>query len=138
MIRTETILFATRGGAHVLDVTADVQAVVEKSGAREGAATVFVRGSTAAVTTAEFEPGVVRDLQDLFERVAPGRARYHHAESAGDDNGHSHVRAALLGPSLVVPFSRGRLMLGTWQQIIFIDFDAHPRERSLVVQVNGE
>lgn len=138
MIRTETLSFSTPGNAHVVDVTSDVAALVETSGAREGSATIFVRGSTAAVTTVGFEPGVVGDLQDLFERLAPARARYHHADTAGDDNGHSHVRAGLLGPSLVVPFSRARLLLGPWQQIIFVDFDTHPRDRTLIVQVHGE
>jgi secondary thiamine-phosphate synthase enzyme len=114
-----------------------VQRVVTERGLREGQALVFVGGSTAGLTTLEFEPGLVRDLPETFERIAPRAARYHHEDTWHDGNGHSHCRAALLGPSLVVPVKDGALMLGTWQQIVLVDFDNRPRQRDVVVQLTG-
>lgn len=137
-VRTRTLRVETRGNTDIRDLTADVQNAVAESGLRAGSAVVFVAGSTVGVTTVEYEPGLVRDLQEAFERLAPGRARYHHRETAGDDNGHSHVRASLLGPSLVVPFAEGRLLLGTWQQIVLADFDTRGRTRDVLVQIHGE
>jgi secondary thiamine-phosphate synthase enzyme len=134
MVRTHTIRLRTRGHSDVVDLTQEIARVVEGS----GIATVFVPGSTAGVTTIEHEPGVVGDLQALFERLAPENARYRHSETAGDDNGSAHVRAGLLGPSLTVPFADGRLLLGTWQQIVFVDFDTRPRSREVIVQVISE
>jgi len=99
---------------------------------------MFVPGSTAALTTVEFEPGLVQDLPAFFERIIPRRAHYHHEDTWHDGNGHSHVRASLLGPSLTVPFKDGALLLGTWQQIVLIDFDNRRRRRKLVVQLSGE
>lgn len=137
-IVTEVVRVATRGDADVRDITADVAALVRRYAFLHGQALVFVSGSTAGVTTIEFEPGLVRDLPEAFERVAPRGARYHHDEAWHDGNGHSHVRASLLGPSLAVPFRDGRLLLGAWQQIVLVDFDNRPRKREVVVQICGE
>jgi len=134
----ETIERKTRGNAHILDVTGDVAEVLESSDLERGLVTVFVPGATAGVTTIEFESGLVADLERAFEHLAPANIPYAHNERWGDGNGHSHVRAALLGPSLSVPFSEGRMILGTWQQIVVVDFDNHPRRRRIVVQVIGE
>jgi secondary thiamine-phosphate synthase enzyme len=125
-----------QGDAH--DITRVVAAAVSASGATAGLATVFVTGSTAAVTTIEFEPGAVSDFNRLFEQLAPRGAEYRHHLRWGDDNGSSHVRAALLGPSLTVPIVDGALTLGTWQQIMLIEFDTRPRQREIVVQIVGE
>jgi secondary thiamine-phosphate synthase enzyme len=122
----------------VHDITARVQAAVAESGLASGIATVFVPGSTGAVTTVEYEPGLVQDLQELFDRIAPEGPPYHHDQRWHDGNGHAHVRASLLGPSLTVPFEGGRLELGTWQQIVFLDFDPPARERRLRVKILGE
>jgi secondary thiamine-phosphate synthase enzyme len=136
-IVTETVRVSTRGEGHVIDVTREIQARIEKHGFREGQALVFVPGSTAALTTLEYEPGLVEDLPAAFERIAPREIRYAHHEQWNDGNGHSHVRASLLGPSLTVPFDEGRLLLGTWQQIVLVDFDNRARDRRLVVQLTG-
>lgn len=120
------------------DITPIVADCVRDSRARAGIATVFVVGSTAGVTTIEFEPGAVADLNRVFERIVPRDAPYEHHLRWGDDNGSSHVRAALLGPSLTVPFRDGALAVGTWQQIVLVEFDTRPRTRRLVVQVLGE
>ena len=121
----------------MIDATARVQEVVRRHGFLEGQALVFVSGSTAGLTTVEFEPGLQKDLPAAFERLAPRGIRYEHEETWHDDNGHSHVRASLLGPSLTVPFRDGRLLLGTWQQIVLIDFDTRSRRREVVVQLTG-
>ena len=137
-ITTHTETLRTKGQDDCVDVTGAVQGAVSRSKVRQGLATVFVTGSTAGVTTVEYEPGLVQDLEELFDRIAPAEARYHHEERWHDGNGHSHVRASLLGPSLVVPFAKGKLLLGTWQQVILIDFDNRPRTRELVVTLMGE
>jgi secondary thiamine-phosphate synthase enzyme len=129
---------ASRGNGDILDVTGLVAEAVRGSGIANGIATVFVTGSTAALTTLEFEPGLVHDLKAAFERLYPREMEYRHHERWGDDNGHSHVRASMIGPGLVVPVSEGRLTLGTWQQIVLVDFDTRPRTREFVVQVMGE
>jgi secondary thiamine-phosphate synthase enzyme len=128
----------TRGQGDAHDITDLVAAAVEESTCTAGIATVFVVGSTAAVTTIEFEPGAVADLNRLLQTIAPREADYRHHLRWGDDNGSSHVRAALLGPSLTVPFGGGKLILGTWQQIALVELDTRPRKRELVVQVVGE
>ena len=120
------------------DVTGDVAEAVRNSGLNDGIVTVFVRGSTGAVSTVEYEPGLVVDLRDYFDRAIPPDIPYQHDRRWHDGNGHSHVRATLMGPSLTVPFVDGRLTLGTWQQIIFVDFDVRSRSRTLIVQVMGE
>jgi secondary thiamine-phosphate synthase enzyme len=137
-VQTRTLSLQTRGRGHILDITSDVARAVRESKMRDGVATLFVPGSTASVTTMEFEPGLVKDMADLFERLAPSGEEYAHHETGGDDNGASHLRASLLGPSLAVPFAGGRLVLGTWQQVVFIDHDTRPRSREVVVQVMGE
>ncbi len=134
---TDTIAVSTRGDSQMLDLTPSIQAALERHRYREGHALVFVSGSTAALTTVEFETGLQRDLPAALERIAPREIRYAHEETWHDDNGHSHVRASLLGPSLVAPFKDGRLLLGTWQQIVLVDFDTRPRRRELVLQLCG-
>jgi secondary thiamine-phosphate synthase enzyme len=128
----------TRGDGHCVDITAEVVKAVSSSGLADGIAHLFVVGSTAGITTIEFEPGCVHDLGELFERIAPRLTDYRHHERWGDRNGHSHMRASLLGPDLAVPFVEGTLLLGTWQQLILVDFDDRPRERTVVVQMIGE
>ena len=135
---TDRVNVETRRDSHMLDLTDAVQQVVERNGFVEGQALVFVAGSTAALTTIEFEPGLIQDLPALFERIAPRDIPYRHEEAWHDGNGHSHVRASLLGPSLAVPFAKGRLLTGTWQQIVLVDFDNRPRRRDVVVQLSGE
>ena len=138
MVATHRRDIATRGQDDAHDITEIVAAAVTQSGVTRGIATVFVVGSTAGVTTIEFEPGAVSDLNRLFEEIAPRRQDYRHHLRWGDDNGSSHVRAALLGPSLTVPFADGTLILGTWQQIMLLEFDTRPRKREIVIQVVGE
>ena len=136
-VHTETLEFATRGNDDVKDLTDEIRGCVKASGYTHGTVTVFCPGSTGGVTTIEYEPGLVHDIQEAVERVFPRSLRYRHNELNHDDNGHSHVRAAMLGPSLTVPFIDGHLTLGTWQQIVFLDFDSGPRQRRLVAQVLG-
>ncbi len=129
---------ATRGNTHVIDITDEVQRVVVDSGIRDGILVVFVVGSTASITTTEAEPGLLtHDLKVFCERIAPEGEYYRHEETWHDDNGHAHVRASALGPSITVPLTDGRLPLGTWQQIILLDFDTRPRRREVVVQIVG-
>jgi secondary thiamine-phosphate synthase enzyme len=135
---TERLHLETRGDDDIQDVTAAVQALVDRHALQHGQVLVFVPGSTAGLTTVEFEPGLLKDLPAAFERLAPRRLRYHHEDTWHDGNGHSHVRASLLGPSLTVPVEAGRLVLGTWQQIVLVDFDNRPRRREVVVQLWGE
>lgn len=138
MVMTSTLEFATNGQGDARDITESINAAVDESGMQAGVATIFVVGSTAAVTTIEFEPGAVADFNRLFERLASRSGEYEHHLRWGDDNGSSHVRAALLGPSLGVPFVDGRLTLGTWQQVMLIEFDTRARKRKVVIQVIGE
>lgn len=138
MVVTFTNDIATRGHGDIRDVTDEVAGAMQASGCTAGTITVFVVGSTAAVTTMEYEPGAVADLKEVLEQLAPRHGQYHHHLTWGDDNGSSHVRAALLGPSLAVPFADSRLFLGTWQQVVLIECDTRPRNRQLVVQVMGE
>jgi secondary thiamine-phosphate synthase enzyme len=138
MVATQKFEISTKGQGDAKDITDKVAAAIAASGARSGTATVFVVGSTAGVTTIEFEPGAVADLNKVFERLAPRDADYQHHLRWGDDNGSSHVRAALLGPSITVPFVDGALTLGTWQQLMLLEFDTRPRRREVVVQVIGD
>ncbi len=136
---TFTITRRTRGNDHILDITGDLLEGVRESGIRSGQLAAMVVGSTAALTATEFEPGLVEhDLAAALERLAPRDGRYEHEETWGDDNGHSHVRASLIGPSVALPVVDGRVPLGTWQQIILMDFDTRPRERTVVVNLVGE
>jgi secondary thiamine-phosphate synthase enzyme len=138
MVKTDTHEVSTKGQGDARDVTSVVARVVSESGARSGIATTFVVGSTAGMTTLEFESGVVHDIDEVLERVAPRDDDYRHHLKWHDDNGSSHVRAAIVGPSVVVPFADGKLMLGTWQQIVLLEFDTQPRRRQLVIQIIGE
>jgi secondary thiamine-phosphate synthase enzyme len=137
-IVTEQIELDTVGFSDIKDVTSEVAEIVRKHKMKDGTVTVFVPGATAGVTTIELEPGLQRDFPLLFERLAPADMKYHHDMTWHDGNGFSHVRASLLGPSLTVPFVDGRLTLGTWQQIILVDFDNKPRKRRIVIQAMGE
>lgn len=137
-IITESIDISTRGNPDIIDITHQVGNVLNKAGLKHGSLTVFVSGSTAGVTTIEYEPGLLEDLPEAFEKIAPTGVTYHHDATWGDGNGYAHVRAALLGPSFNVPFKNGKLLLGTWQQIVVMDFDNRPRKRSVVVQMMGE
>lgn len=138
MVYTHTFRLSARGHSDMHDITPQVEEAVSASGLRDGMVIVFTPSSTSGITTIEFESGALSDLKQLFERVAPEDAEYLHNLRWGDGNGYAHVRAALLGPSLTVPLVNGRLRLGTWQQITFIDFDNRPRQREIVVQVVGE
>jgi secondary thiamine-phosphate synthase enzyme len=137
-VKTMHFDLQTGGNNDTHDITARVAQAVEESGLSAGIVTVFVPGSTGGVTTIEFESGAVSDLDVMLQRIVPRDIEYKHNLRWGDGNGHSHVRAALIGPSLTVPFHDGRLILGTWQQIVFVDFDNRSRRRNLVVQVMGE
>ena len=134
-IITESIDISTQGHTDIIDITQEVQRLLTQSELREGGVTVFISGSTAAVTSIEYEPGLLKDLPEAFEKFAPTGVQYHHDATWGDGNGYAHVRAALVGASFTVPFQNGRLLLGTWQQIVVIDFDNRPRRRSVVVQI---
>ncbi|HID88242.1 MAG TPA: YjbQ family protein [Anaerolineales bacterium] len=138
MVVTKELHLSTRGHTDVVDITGEVAQLVRASGLRAGIVTLFCPGSTGGLTTIEYESGVVADLRQVLDEVVPPDRDYRHHLRWGDDNGHSHIRAALIGPSLTVPFVNGRLTLGTWQQIVFCDFDTRPRTRRLVVQIIGE
>ncbi len=138
MVKTGSIQLSTRGNADVQDITAQVAQVVRHSEINSGTVTVFCPSSTSALTTIEYESGCVSDLRRLFEEIIPQNREYAHNAKWHDGNGHSHIRAALLGPSLTVPFVEGSLTLGTWQQVIYVDFDARSRSRKLVLQIIGE
>jgi len=134
---TGSIEFSSNGDADMIKITEEVADAVRQTGLSDGTATLFVPGATGALTTLEYEPGVVEDVQRALDVVAPADRVYRHNVNLGDGNGHSHVRAGLVGPSLVIPFVDGRLTLGRYQDIVFCDFDARPRERTIVVQVMG-
>ena len=138
MIKTSFIGIQTRGDTDIVDITSHVANELRNSKLADGVATVFVAGSTAGITTIEFEPGLIKDVRAFFEAIAPQGKRYFHEEAWHDGNGHSHVRSALLKTSLAIPFADGKLLLGTWQQIVLIDFDNRPRARRVVAQFMGE
>ncbi len=135
---TAGIDISSKGFSDIIDITRKVSSIVSDSGIRDGLVSIFVPGSTGSITTIEYEEGVVQDLRDAIERLVPSSIDYRHDLRWGDGNGFSHVRAALMKPGLTVPLSGGRLTLGTWQQIVFIDFDNRPRRRNIVVQVLGD
>ena len=128
---------SSQGFTDVIDVTQEIREAAARSNVAEGVAHVFVEGSTAALSTIEFEPGAVRDLKEALDRIAPMNSQYHHNEAWGDGNGYAHLRAALMKPSLSIPISGGKLGLGTWQQVILLDFDNRPRQRTIHVQVTA-
>ena len=135
---TKTIRVKTKGEDDIVNITEQTSKAIENSGIKNGTVTIFVSGSTAALTTIEYEPGLLSDFPKMLERVAPKNIDYGHEQMWHDGNGHSHVRASLVGPSLSVPFSNRRLMLGTWQQIVLLELDTRSRERNLVLQIVGE
>lgn len=138
MIRAQKLVEKTKGFCDIIDLTAKVQERIQKEKVQRGLATLFVTGSTAALTTIEYEPGLIEDMKELVERFIPSNKRYHHDDRWGDDNGFSHLRASVFGPSLNIPIESGRLALGTWQQIVLLDFDNRPRTREVMLQIMGE
>jgi secondary thiamine-phosphate synthase enzyme len=135
---TKDITLQSRGNCDIIDITSQVIGNVEKSGIGNGTVTLFIVGSTAGVTTIEYEPNLLSDFKDMWDRVMPQNIHYEHNKTWGDGNGHSHVRASTLGASLTIPFVNKKLTLGTWQQIVLVDFDNRPRSRKIVVQILGE
>ena len=138
MVVTKKISLQTKGQCDIIDITPQVEQQVAETGINSGTATLFVAGSTAGVSTIEFEPGLVSDFKGMWERTIPQNIPYDHDRRWGDGNGYSHVRSSLLGASLVVPFNDKRLTLGTWQQIVLVDFDNRPRSRQIILQIMGE
>lgn len=128
----------TKGNEDFVNITRQLVKLCDSSGLENGIMTVFISGSTAGITTFEYEPGLIRDLKEFYDKMAPTNVHYHHDEAWGDANGFSHVRATLTGPSMVIPFEKGKLLLGTWQQVVLMEFDNRPRSREVVVQVMGE
>ena len=135
---TKGITFQTRGNCDIIDITSQVAKEVQESGVNNGTVTLFITGSTAGITTIEYEPRLLSDFKNMWDRVIPQDIPYEHNKTWGDGNGHSHVRASMLGASLTIPFANKRLTLGTWQQIVFIDFDNRSRSRKMVLQIMGE
>ncbi len=138
VVETRNLRFKTSGNAEVLDITGRVQQSLQESSITHGTVTVFAVGSTAGITTIEYESGLVGDIKDLWDRLVPARTGYGHDQAWGDGNGHSHLRSALTGTSLTIPVVSKRLTLGTWQQIVYIDFDNRPRSREVILQIMGE
>jgi secondary thiamine-phosphate synthase enzyme len=128
----------TKGNGDFINISSLLLNMLNESDLQNGIMTVFVSGSTAGITTFEYEPGLIRDLKEFYDKVAPSNVRYHHDETWGDANGFSHVRATLTGPSLTIPLEKGKLLLGTWQQVVLVEFDNRPRKRDVVVQIMGE
>jgi secondary thiamine-phosphate synthase enzyme len=136
MVKARQIKVKTKGNCDIVNITLQVAEAVKNSDVNNGVVTAFVVGSTAGITTTEYEPGLVNyDLEAAFEKIAPKNARYEHEQTWHDDNGHAHVRASLLGPSITIPIVDGELTLGTWQQIILVDFDTRPRNRTVICQI---
>lgn len=138
MIVASSVTVESKGNGEVINITPDVKTCLSKSGVNNGSVTIFISGSTAAITTIEYEPGLISDFGHFWEQLLPANLLYQHNQKWQDGNGHSHLRASLLGPSLVIPVVNGRITLGTWQQVVVIDFDNKPRKREIVVQIFGE
>ncbi len=136
-IETHSFNLKTEGNCDILDITTEVQNIVKENNFNEGSALVFVSGSTAGITTIEYEPGLMKDYPAFFEKIIPSEKNYQHNNTWHDGNGHSHIRASLQGASFTVPFNNGELLIGTWQQIILIDFDNRSRNRNVIVQISG-
>ncbi len=134
----DEISIKTKGEVDVVDLTAEIQRIVTQSKIEQGIACVFINGSTGAITTIEYEPGLLQDLPRALEKIAPKGITYAHHETWHDDNGHSHVRASLMSPSVTIPIRKGSLLHGTWQQIVFVELDTRPRSRTIIVQLLGE
>lgn len=137
-IINDSIVVSTSGFTDIKDLTPEIKRKVGSANVKEGIVTIFVLGSTGAVTTIEFEPNLCKDMREVLEKLIPSSIPYHHEKTWGDDNGSSHLRASIFGPSLTVPISNGNLTLGTWQQIVFIDFDTKPRRREIILKIMGE
>jgi secondary thiamine-phosphate synthase enzyme len=137
-VKTAKLDISTKGDPDLINLTGEISQILESSGLENGSLSVFVIGSTAAVTSFEYEPGLVQDMRELFEKLVPREKHYNHDETWGDANGFSHLRASLQGPSLTIPFEKGKLLLGTWQQVVLAEFDNRPRQRQVVVQLLGE
>jgi secondary thiamine-phosphate synthase enzyme len=137
-VSTKEITLQSRGNCDIIDITSQVAKIVEKSGINSGIVTLFMVGSTAGITTIEYEPNLLSDFKNMWDRLIPQNSPYEHNKTWGDGNGHSHVRASTLGASLTIPFVSKRLTLGTWQQIVFVDFDNRPRSRKIAIQILGE
>ena len=137
-VATKDIALQSKGNCDIIDITSQVAKNVEESGVNSGIVTLFIVGSTAGITTIEYEPNLVSDFKNMWDRVIPRNIPYEHDKTWGDGNGHSHVRASLLGASLIIPFVNKRLTLGTWQQIVLVDFDNRPRRREIIIQILGE
>jgi len=138
MVFTDKITFSTKGFCDIIDITESVDKIIKKTKIKNGLVNIFIKGSTAAITTMEYESNLVKDMKELAERLIPQNKFYHHDQTWGDNNGFSHLRASLFSASLTIPLSNGQLELGTWQQIILLDFDNRPRERQIVLKILGE
>ena len=138
VVITKSIRVKSKGENDMIDITPQISKILEESNIKNGNVTIFVSGSTAAITTIEFEPGLLRDFPKMLARIAPNDIEYGHEQMWHDDNGHSHVRASLVGPSITIPFRDSQLLLGTWQQIVMIELDTRSRDRNLVLQIMGE
>lgn len=138
MIYTDKITLATKGFCDIIDITEEVERIVKKSKIKDGLVNVFVKGSTASITTIEYEPNLIKDFQELIEKLIPQNKSYYHNSTWNEGNGFSHLRASLIGPSLSLPISNGKMTLGTWQQIVFCEFDNRARKREVIVQIVGE
>jgi len=134
---TKEINLNTKGETDIIDITSKIQGCINSTDVKDGVVTIFVTGSTGGITTIEYEPGLIKDIKEALERIAPRHGEYFHDARWGDGNGYAHVRAALTGASLTIPFSNQKLLLGTWQQIIFLDFDNRPRNRTIILQIIG-
>ena len=138
MVKTTRIKLETKGRDHVINITGEVEQAVSASKVKNGIVTVFVYGSTASVSTVEYEPGLIKDIKNIDEKLIPSDVTYAHDETWGDANGYAHLRATIIGPSITVPIEKGAMTLGTWQQIIVIDHDNRPRSREIIIQIMGE
>lgn len=134
----DEINLSTKGDGDLINISANILSLLKESKLNDGNMTVFVVGSTAAITTFEYEGGLIRDIKEFCEKIIPSKAHYNHDDTWGDANGFSHLRATLFGPSLVIPFENGKLLLGTWQQVVLAEFDNRPRQRQVIVQMMGE
>lgn len=137
-VSTQEIQLKTKGNCDIKDITSEISAAVLKSGIKEGQCTVFSVGSTAGITTIEYEPGLLKDIPKLLDKLIPPAVRYHHDDTWGDGNGHAHLRSALFKTSLSIPVFKGELTLGTWQQVVLLDFDNRSRSRRVIIQIIGE
>jgi len=138
MVKTDEIRFKTRGNGHIIDITDNIRKKIVASGIQSGTVTVFTPSATSGLTTIEYEPGLLQDLPDFMEKILPSSVPYKHDQTWHDGNGFSHLRAALIGPDITIPFTHGKLHLGTWQQVVFLEFDNRGRDRNVVLQIIGE